>query len=124
MRTKETYIAVASLAGIAIALITRTDWPLFAVLAASVPLLYDIVRKLAAREVGADALAAISIVTSIVLHEYLAGAIIVLMLSGGTALELHATRRASAVLAALAKRVPHFARRVTESGFVEVATQD
>src|SRR4029079_7881603 len=69
-------------------------------------------------------LAGIAIATSVILGEYLAGAIIVLMLSGGTALELHATRRASAVLAALAKRLPSSAHRLTESGIVDVNTAD
>ncbi len=52
------------------------------------------------REFGSDLLAGLSIVTSAVIGEYLAGSIVVLMLSGGTALEQYATRRASAVLGA------------------------
>jgi P-type E1-E2 ATPase len=52
-----------------------------------------------------------SIVTSALLGEYLAGSIVVLMLSGGTALEEYATRRASSVLGALAKRMPRNAHR-------------
>ncbi len=43
--------------------------------------------------------------------QYLVGAIIVLMLSGGAALEQFATRRASSVLDALAKRMPQIAHR-------------
>ncbi len=116
-----------SLAGIAAYLILhfalhvpRADWALIAVLLAGVPLLFDLLKKLLHGEIGSDALAAISIITAAILAEYLAGAIIVLMLSGGTALELHATRRASAVLAALAKRLPSRAHRQTESGMVEI----
>ena len=131
--SKETWIAFASLLGIAVHLILRFivhtpertyTWPLIAVLAAGAPLLFDLLKKLAALEVGSDALAGISIITSAILGEYLAGAIIVLMLSGGTALELHATRRASAVLSALAKRLPSKAHRLTNSGIVEVQTAD
>ncbi|MGZ4779898.1 MAG: heavy metal translocating P-type ATPase, partial [Thermoanaerobaculia bacterium] len=129
--SKETSIAFVSLAGIAVHLIARflfhaphAEWALIAVLLAGTPLLYDLLKKLAAREIGSDALAGIAIVTSAILGEYLAGAIIVLMLSGGTALELHATRRASAVLAALAKRLPSSAHRLTESGIVEVRTAE
>jgi heavy metal translocating P-type ATPase len=62
-------------------------------------------------EFGADLLAGISIVTSLCLGEYLAGALVVLMLSGGTALEDYAMRRASSVLDALAKRMPAIAHR-------------
>ena len=131
--SKETWIAFASLLGICIHLVARfgfhaparfNDWALIAVLVASAPLLFDLLKKLAAFEVGSDALAGISIVTSAILGEYLAGAIIVLMLSGGTALELYATRRASAVLSALAKRLPSSAHRLTDSGIVEVRMAD
>ena len=123
--SKETWIALGSLLGIAIWLIARSDWALIAVLFLAVPLMFDLFKDLAAFEVGSDALAGISIVTSAILHEYLAGAIIVLMLSGGTALEAHATRRASRVLAALAKRLPSSAHRLTEDGVVvEVGTAD
>lgn len=62
-------------------------------------------------EFGSDLLAGISIVTSLVLGEYLAGALVVLMLSGGSALEDYAMRRASSVLDALAKRMPSIAHR-------------
>ncbi len=131
--SKETWIALASLVGIATWLMLRFvlntpsrywAWPLIAVLLAGLPLLVDLVRKLIAFEVGADALAGISIVTSVILAEYLAGAIIVLMLAGGTALELYATRRASAVLSALAKRLPSRAHRLTATGLVDVRTAD
>jgi heavy metal translocating P-type ATPase len=129
--SKETWIAIASLLGIAIYLVARfafraqfAEWALIAVLVAGVPLLVDLLKKLAAFDVGADALAGISIITAAILGEYLAGAIIVLMLSGGTALELYATRRASAVLSALAKRVPSSAHRLTDSGIVDVVLAD
>jgi cation transport ATPase len=62
-------------------------------------------------EFGSDLLAGISIVTSLFLGEYLAGALVVLMLSGGTALEEYAMSRASSVLDALAKRMPSIAHR-------------
>ena len=75
------------------------------------PLLYDLLRKLLKREFGSDLLGGISIITSVLLGEYLAGSIIVLMLSGGEALESYALRSASSVLAALAKRMPSIAHR-------------
>jgi heavy metal translocating P-type ATPase len=62
-------------------------------------------------EFGSDHLAGISIITSVALGEYLVGVIVILMLSGGTALEQFASRRASSVLDALARRVPQFAHR-------------
>jgi cation transport ATPase len=66
------------------------------------PMLYDLLRKLLKREFGSDLLGGISIVTSLLLGEFLAGSIIVLMLAGGEALENYALRSASSVLAALA----------------------
>ena len=96
--------------------------PLLAILVlGGLPLLYDLLGKLLKREFGSDLLGGISIITSILLGEYLAGSIIVLMLSGGEALESYALRSASSVLAALAKRVPLIAHRKRGSEIVDVA---
>ena len=88
------------------------------------PLLYDLLRKILKREFGSDLLGGISIITSIVLGEYLAGSIIVLMLAGGEALESYALRSASSVLAALAKRMPSTAHRKQASEINDVALQE
>jgi heavy metal translocating P-type ATPase len=96
--------------------------PLYvALLAGGLPLLVQLVRKLWAGEFGSDFLAGVSIVTAIVLREYLVAAIVVLMLSGGTALEEFATRRASRVLDALAKRMPSTAHRETGKELADIA---
>ena len=75
------------------------------------PLVRDLLVKLLCREFGSDLLAGLSIITSVVLGEYLAGVLVVLMLSGGEALEAIAVRSASSVLEALAKRMPSEAHR-------------
>jgi heavy metal translocating P-type ATPase len=86
--------------------------PLFlALIVGGIPILLSLGKKLWQREFGSDLLAGISIVASVAMGEYLVGSIIVLMLSGGTALEQFATRKASSVLDALAKRVPQVAHR-------------
>jgi len=72
-------------------------------------------------EFGTDLLAGISIVTSLVLGEYLAGALVVLMLSGGSALEDYAMRRASSVLDALAKRMPSIAHRRAGVSMIDIS---
>jgi heavy metal translocating P-type ATPase len=110
--SKETYIAVVAIVGIGAHLLTRSSYPLFLVLIGGTPLLFDLLRRIWAREFGSDLLAGLSIAVSIVLGEYLAGSIVVLMLSGGEALEHYATRRASAVLSNLAGRMPRIAHRV------------
>ena len=81
--------------------------PLYVVLAAGgVPLILTLGLKLVRREFGSDLLAGISIIAAVLLGEYLAGALVVLMLSGGEALEAYAVGRASSVLQALARRMP------------------
>ncbi len=54
-------------------------------------------------------IAVLAITGSLLLGEYLAGAFVVLMLSGGEALEAHALRRARSSLSALAERAPRSA---------------
>ena len=102
-------------------LATTVDWPLWLALAGGgLPLLASLSRSLVRGRLGADWLAGISIVTATLLGEYLVGAIVVLMLSGGAALEDYAVRRASDVLGALAKRLPHVANRVEDDRLVQI----
>jgi heavy metal translocating P-type ATPase len=124
-------VALVSAVGIAVHLILRfstadlrslANVPLYvALLAGGLPLLVQLVTKLWAGEFGSDFLAGLSIVTAIVLQEYLVAAIVVLMLSSGTALEEFATRRASRVLDALAKRMPSTAHRKTGKELADIA---
>jgi len=131
---KEAYIAILAAVCIAASLALRFGWhaapaiwaiPLYITLiAGGVPLLIDLGEKLLAREFGSDLLAGISVITAILLGEYLVGAIVVLMLSGGAALEHYATRRASAVLDALANRMPTIAHRKAGAGMRDIALAD
>lgn len=88
------------------------------------PLVLELSLRLIRREFGSDLLAGISIVTALLLDQYLAGALVVLMLSGGEALEAYAVRRASSVLDALARRMPATAHRVTPDGIAAVALNE
>lgn len=98
-----------------------SELPLVATLAfGGVPLVVALLMKAVRREFGSDLLAGISIVTSVVLHEYLAGSLVVLMLSGGEALEAYAVRSASSVLEALAKRMPSIAHRKRDGNVSDV----
>jgi heavy metal translocating P-type ATPase len=117
--TRETRVAVFAAAGVALHFGARFALPssaaarllpLYAVLiAGGFPLGLDLIRKVRAGEGGADLLAALSIAVAVVMREPLVGAILILMMSGGAALERFATRRASAVLQALAGRMPRLA---------------
>jgi heavy metal translocating P-type ATPase len=132
---REARIAAGALAGILLHVGLRTggsagawgpvrvaDLPLLAVLAlGGVPLVATLVRQVAAGRFGSDLLAGISIVTSVLLGEYLAGTLVVLMLSGGEALEAYAVRSASSVLEALARRMPTIAHRRRPSGEAAIA---
>jgi len=106
------------------------DLPLFVALAwGGIPLVGGLLLKAVRREFGSDLLAGISIVTAALLGEYLAGTLVVLMLSGGETLEQYAVRSASSVLAALAKRMPSLAHRksagqLTDVALAEVAVDD
>jgi len=93
-------------------------------IAGGVPLVGDLAVKLATGRFGSDLLAGISIVTSVILGEYLAGVLVVLMLSGGEALESRAVSRAGDVLAALARRMPSVAHRKAAAGLVDVPLAD
>ncbi|MEO6810756.1 MAG: heavy metal translocating P-type ATPase [Isosphaeraceae bacterium] len=98
--------------------------PLFVALAAGIPLLLSLANHLFRWEFNADLLAGISIVTSVILGEYLAGTLVVLMLSGGQALESYAVRRASFALEALARRLPFLAHRKNGSAVEDVPLAD
>lgn len=127
---KSPLIALLAIAAITVHLILRfatgasVEWqqaPLCLVLVAGgLPMLWELLRKLWRFEFSSDLLAGISIVTAAWLGEYLAGALVVLMLSGGETLENFAVRRASSVLNALAKRLPSAAHRQTDAGLRDV----
>ena len=131
---REASIAALASCSIALHLTLRYGFPvspfsfnlplLVALIVGGIPLLIELYKKLSVAEFGADLLAGASIVTSVIMGEYLVGAIVVLMLSGGTALEQYATRRASSVLHALAKRMPRIAHRSKDSTFTDVALDD
>jgi heavy metal translocating P-type ATPase len=131
--SKETYIAGFTLVAIVLHLLLKyafhfpplhADLALFAALLAGTPLLWVLLKKLAKREFGSDLLAGISILTAVLLREYLVAAIVVLMLSGGEALEAFATSRASSVLDALARRMPSVAHRKEAGRLVDVKLEE
>ncbi len=99
--------------------------PLFvALVLGGVPLVLELARDVVRRRFSSDLLAGISIVTAVILHEYLAGTLVVLMLSGGEALEAHAVRSASSVLNALARRMPSLAHRKIDDHVRDVALEE
>jgi heavy metal translocating P-type ATPase len=124
------FIAILAATGIAAHLALRYGFrasslaqfvPLyFTLTVGGLPLIVRLIRKVFAREFGSDLLAGLSIVVSVVMGQFLVGSIVVLMLSGGTALETFATRRASSVLKALAQRMPQTAHRKLGNGITDI----
>ncbi len=129
----QAYIALLALAGIVAHLILRflvkdlqpyAAYPLYLVLGlGGGPLIFDLLRKLVTLKFGSDLLAGMSIVTSVILGEYLAGSLVVLMLAGGQTLEEFAIRSASRVLDALAKRAPSIAHRKKNGVIEDISTE-
>lgn len=129
-RRKHTWIALLALVGIAVHLVLRygpmprpekANLPLLvALVLGGTPLVWDLLIKLLQRDFGSDLLAGISIVTSLLLGEYLAGTLVVLMLSGGETLEAYAVRSASSVLEAIAKRMPSIAHRKVDAHLEDI----
>jgi len=74
-----------------------------------VPLSWSVARSLLHGDVGVDAIALVSMAGALALGEYLAGAVIALMLAGGNALEEVAGRRARRELTKLVERMPRIA---------------
>jgi len=127
-------VAALAIVGIATHLVLRwaggaptivRELPLHVVLVGGgVPLVLSLALRLIRRQFGSDLLAGISIVAATLLGEYLAGALVVLMLSGGEALETFALGRAASVLQALARRMPLVAHRRTNGDVVEIGLND
>jgi len=88
------------------------------------PLLFELLRGLLRGRWGSDLLAGISIVTAVLLEEYLAGTLVVLMLSGGEALEAYAVRSASSALRELAKRVPSIAHAKRDGHMMDIPVEE
>ncbi len=133
--TKEAGIAAIALTAIATHLALRygvrpagtlldVPWPdvplIVALAAGGIPLVVELLMRVVRLQFGSDLLAGISIVTAAMLGEYLAGTLVVLMLSGGQTLETYAVRSASSALLALARRMPALAHRRTDGRVMDV----
>src|SRR6266581_3187439 len=87
------------------------------------PLVGSVVRSLLRRDVGVDAIALVAIASALALGQYLAGAVVALMLAGGNALEEFAAGRARRELTRLLERMPRIAHRRRGSLIEEVPVE-
>jgi len=93
-------------------------------LAALLPFLSEIWRDIRTGKYGVDILAAVAIISSVLLGQYWAGMVIVLMLSGGQALEHYAGQRAVRELDVLLSRAPQKAHVLRGRKEIEVRASE
>ncbi len=101
------------------------DWCWIAgTVVAVVPAVLWVLAALRRGRVGVDLIAVLSLIGTLLVGEYLAGALIAVMLAGGQALEAAAERRASHDLRALLEHAPRFARRRVGSAVSVIALDE
>jgi heavy metal translocating P-type ATPase len=87
------------------------------------PIVYQTFKGMLKGQFAADIVAMLAIVTAVIMNQAFAGAIVVLMQSGGEAIEKYGLRRASFSLSALLERAPHIARRKSNEHIEEIDVQ-
>ncbi|MDX8034959.1 heavy metal translocating P-type ATPase [Lentzea sp. BCCO 10_0856] len=85
---------------------TARIWWAVATAAAVIPAVWWVIEDLRAKRFGADVLAVLALVGTLVVGEYLAGAVVAVMVGTGHALDDYARRRARRDLSALLERAP------------------
>lgn len=75
----------------------------------SLPLWYSLVRDMIRGSFGVDLIAGVALIGTFLIGQYLAGVVVLLMLSGGQVLEVYAMNRARKELKMLLSRTPEYA---------------
>ncbi|HEU4641465.1 MAG TPA: heavy metal translocating P-type ATPase [Gemmatimonadaceae bacterium] len=89
--------------------------------ATGLPVVWSTVRGMLAGRFAADVVAALAIIAAVPLAQPLAGLVVVLMQTGGEALDRLAARRASRAVRALEEAAPRLAHRVVDGRTEDVA---
>ena len=114
-------IVLVAASGLAAGLIARSNTIfLVALVAGGAPLVFQTVRGMLRGRFAADIVAMLAIITALMLGQYFAGVVIVLMQSGGEALEAYAMQRASQSLEVLLARAPKIAHRMKGNDLEDV----
>lgn len=82
------------------------------------------IKTLRSGKYGVDLLAILAVVATLAVSEYWAAMVILVMLTGGDALEDYAAKKANTELKALLDNSPHLAHVVTAAGSKDVAVDD
>ncbi|MEK7594391.1 MAG: heavy metal translocating P-type ATPase [Patescibacteria group bacterium] len=88
------------------------------------PLLWSMWQDIRLGKYGIDILAATAIITSVILQQYWAAIVVVLMLTGGEALEDFAEHRAKSELDQLLKHAPRKAHVIRKGKTIDVGVND
>ena len=114
-------IVLIAATGLIAGLLARSDVIfLVALVVGGIPLVFQTARRVLRGRFAADIVASLAIVTALILDQYFAGVVIVLMQSGGEALEAYAMQRASSSLEALLARAPKVAHRIRGAAIDEI----
>ncbi len=109
-------IPVSVFLTLALGLLLRFGWGLelvsniifvFGIILGSVEVARETAVYLMHKNFGIDYIAILAITVSVISRQYIVGSVIVLMISGGGALEKYAQARAKSSLTALTNRIPH-----------------
>jgi heavy metal translocating P-type ATPase len=116
--------ALALLLGFVIGLVSndpalRTQFWLASLVVCGAPVVWGTLRGMMRGQFAADLVASMAIVGAVLLQEPLAGLVVVIMQTGGEALEAWAVDRASDAVAALEADAPRSAQRVLADGRIE-----
>lgn len=90
----------------------------------TIPLVWNMYQDVRSGKYGVDILAATAIITSVLLKEYWAAMVVVLMLTGGEALENYAERRAKKELSSLLERKPKQAHIIRKGKTYDVSLSE
>jgi heavy metal translocating P-type ATPase len=100
-------------------------WIWFAtLLVGGLPIIYKTLKGMLHGQFASDIVAMLAIITAILTNQSFAGAVVVLMQSGGEAIEFYGLRRASSSLTALLQRAPRTALRKKEGNLEEIDVGD
>ena len=102
-----------------------SHWIWFATLIiGGIPIVYRTIRGMLRGQFASDIVAMLAIGTAVALNQAFAGAVVVLMQSGGEAIEAFGLRRAASSLTSLLKRAPREARRKNDGGMEEISVEE
>lgn len=90
----------------------------------SIPIWIEIIISVFHKKFGVDLIAGLALLTSVIFSQYLAGMIILLMLSGGEALESYAMFRARKSLSELLKLMPDKAHVKMDNGIMDIDSHE